>query len=115
MSWTVTIGGLLYNVVIILAVYIWIKVRAKRLGVSEDFILSGRDFPWYVCAATISLTALGGGHINGLTAQAWDTGVATIWFCLAQGVVFIILCRFTAPWFIRMGVVTIPDMLGRMF
>jgi SSS family solute:Na+ symporter len=115
MSWAVTIGGLLYNVVIILAVYAWIKIRAGRLHVTEDFILSGRDFPWYVCAATISLTSLGGQHINGLTAQSWSTGVATIWFCLAQGVVFTVLCRFMAPWFIRMRVVTVPDMLGRMF
>lgn len=115
MSWTVTIGGLLYNVVIIFAVYTWIKVSAKKKGVSEDFILSGRNLPWYVVASTISLTALGGGHINGLTAQGWNTGVATIWFCLAQGIVFIILTRFMAPWFIRMGIVTIPDMLGKMF
>ena len=115
MSWTVSIGGLLYNVVIIIGVYIWIKARAKKLNVTEDFILSGRDFPWYVCAATISLTSLGGQHINGLTAQSWSTGVTSIWFCLAQGVVFTVLCRFMAPWFIRMGVVTVPDMLGRMF
>ena len=115
MSWTVSIGGLLYNVVIIIGVYIWIKARARKLNVTEDFILSGRDFPWYVCAATISLTSLGGQHINGLTAQSWSTGVTTIWFCLAQGVVFTVLCRFMAPWFIRMGVVTVPSMLGRMF
>ena len=57
MSWTVSIGGLLYNVVIILAVYIWIKIRAKRLNVTEDYMISGRDFPWYVCAATISLAS----------------------------------------------------------
>ncbi|NLL51432.1 MAG: hypothetical protein GX248_01860 [Peptococcaceae bacterium] len=115
MSWLVTIGGLLYNVVIILIVYACIKVSAKRKGVSEDFILSGRNVPWYAVAATIALTSLGGGHINGLTAQGWNTGVATIWFCLAHGVVFIILCRFMAPWFIRMRIVTIPDMLGKMF
>ena len=59
MSWTVSTGGLLYSLVVIPGVYKWIKIRAQRLDVTEDSILSGRDFPWYVCAATISLASFG--------------------------------------------------------
>jgi Na+/proline symporter len=72
MNWFVTIGGIAYNVIIILAVYAWIASRRKHLKEGEeDFILSGRKLPWFAVAACQALTALGGGHINGLSAQSW--------------------------------------------
>jgi Na+/proline symporter len=69
MNWFVTIGGIAYNVIIIFAVYTWISYRRKKTGVEEDFVLSNRKLPWLAVAATQALTALGGGHINGLTSS----------------------------------------------
>jgi SSS family solute:Na+ symporter len=116
MVWVITIGGLLYNVIIIGLVTMMIERRKRMLGdVKDDFVTSGRNLPWYVVSATIALTTLGGGHINGLPAQAWGTGEATIYYCIAHGIVYIILLRFLAPWFLRMNYVTIPSMLGSMY
>ena len=115
MRWGVLICGLLYNVVIIAIVTIWLKVHAKKHNLSEDFILSGRDLPWYVVGATVALTGIGGGHINGLTAQAWGTGYTTLWYCIAHGFAFTLMLRLIAPWFRRMGFTTIPDCFNKMF
>lgn len=115
MNWVVMICGLLYNVVIIAIVTIWLKSRAVRTNVSDDFILSGRNLPWYVVGATVALTGIGGGHINGLTAQAWGTGYTTIWYCVAHGFAFTLMLRLIAPWFRRMGFTTIPDCFKKMF
>jgi SSS family solute:Na+ symporter len=115
MNWFVTIGGIAYNVIIIFAVYIWISYRRKKTGVEEDFVLSNRKLPWLAVAATQALTALGGGHINGLTFQSWNTGVATIWYCIGTGLMFLFILRFNGIWYRRLGCVTLNDMFGKMF
>lgn len=70
---------------------------------------------WFACAASMALTALGGGHINGLSAQSWSTGVATIFYCLGHGLFFIIVMRYSGLWYRRMGCDTVNQLFGRMF
>lgn len=116
MNWFVTIGGIAYNIIIILVVYAWIAARRRRLKEGEeDFILSGRNLPWFAVAACQALTALGGGHINGLAAQSWGTGMATIWYCIGHGIMFCIIMRFAGVWYRRVGAVTLNELFGKMF
>jgi SSS family solute:Na+ symporter len=71
--------------------------------------------PWFAVAATQALTALGGGHINGLSAQSWGTGMATIWYCIGHGIMFMIIMRFAGVWYRRVGAITLNEMFGKMF
>lgn len=116
MHWFVTIGGLAYNVIIVLACYAVIMWRRKRRGdTEEDFLMGGKQLGWFACAASMALTSLGGGHINGLSAQSWETGVATIFYCIGHGFFFLFALRFCGIWYRRMGCSTINDVFGRMF
>lgn len=116
MHWFVTIGGLAYNVIIVLACYAVIKLRRRRRGdTEEDFLMGGKQLGWFACAASMALTSLGGGHINGLSAQSWETGVATIFYCIGHGFFFLFALRFCGIWYRRMGCSTINDVFGRMF
>lgn len=116
MHWFVTIGGLAYNLIIVLVCYAVISMRRKRKGVTEeDFLTGGKQMGWFACAASMALTSLGGGHINGLPAQSWATGVATIVFCIGHGFFFLFALRFCGIWYRRMGCSTINDVFGRMF
>ncbi|MCD8331996.1 MAG: sodium:solute symporter family protein [Oscillospiraceae bacterium] len=116
MNWFVTIGGLAYNLVIIaICTGIIVSRRKKRLNQEEDFLMGGKQMGWFACAASIALTSLGGGHINGLTAQSWSTGVSTIFYCIGHGFFFLFALRFCAIWYRRMGCSTINEVFGRMF
>ena len=116
MNWFVTIGGIAYNFVIIVLCSIFIFMRRKRQGLQEgDFLFGGRQMGWFGCAATLALATLGGGHINGLSAQSWVTGVATNFFCLGTGFFFILVCRYTGVWYRRMGCESVTDLFGMMF
>ena len=115
MNWFVTIGGIAYNLIIIFVVYAFIRWKQSKTGVEDDFVLSSRKLPWLAVAATQALTALGGGHINGLAFQSWNTGIATIWYCIGTGFMFIIILRFNGIWYRRFGCVTLNDMFGKMF
>lgn len=116
MNLFVTIGGILYNVVIIAVCTVVILIkRKKQKGFEEDFLFGGKKMGWFACAASMALTGIGGAHINGLPAQAWDTGVATISFCLGMGCFFLIVMRYTGVWYRRMGCSTINEMFGKMF
>lgn len=114
-NWPVAIGILVYNLVIVLAVSGWIKIRAKTHNIEEDFILSGRNLPWYVIAATNALTCIGGGHIMGLTGQSWHTGFATMWFSFSMCLSFTFIMQYVGPWFRRMGFVTVAHMFEVVF
>lgn len=116
MNWFVTIGGIGYNFVIIIICTLIIYARRKRkAGHEEDFLFGGKKMGWFACASSLALATLGGGHINGLSAQSWATGVATNFFCLGTGIFFILVCRYTGVWYRRMGCSTITDLFGRMF
>lgn len=116
MNWFVTIGGLAYNLVIIAIVTVVIKIKQKKSGVKqEDFVMGGKQMGWFACAASMALTSLGGGHINGLSAQSWTSGVSTIWYCLGHGIFFMFALRFCGVWYRRMGCSTINEVFGRMF
>jgi SSS family solute:Na+ symporter len=116
MNWFVTIGGIAYNIVIILVCTAVIMAKRKaREGYKEDFLFAGRSLGWFTCAAGMALTALGGGHINGLTAQSWSTGVATMFYCFAHGFFFIIVMRYVGIWYRRMGCSTVNELFGKMF
>lgn len=114
-NWLLASGVLIYNIVIILVVSGWIRIRAKTHNIKEDFILSGRNLPWYVIAATNALTCIGGGHIMGLTGQSWETGVATMWFSISMCLSFILIMQYVGPWIRRMGFVTTAGMFSGMF
>jgi len=116
MNWFVTIGGIAYNFVIIIicSVYIFVKRRRQR-NHAEDFLFGGKKMGWFACASTLALATLGGGHINGLSAQSWVSGVAANFFCLGAGFFFIIVCRYTGVWYRRMGCSSVADMFGKMF
>jgi len=78
-------------------------------------MLSGRRLHWLPVAAAVSLTALGGGHINGLAIWSWDQGVAAFAFGAGCGVAMIINLRYVGVWFRRFGTTTINNMFGKIF
>ena len=69
MNQAVTIGGIAYNFIIIAICTIFIFMRRRKRKAQEDFMFGGRQMGWFAIAASIALTALGGGHINGMTGQ----------------------------------------------
>jgi SSS family solute:Na+ symporter len=111
----VTIGGIAYNFIIILICSLIIISRRKKSNREEDFLFGGRQMGWFAIAASMALTALGGGHINGLSAQSWGTGVATIFYCFGAGLCLVIIMRFTGVWYRRSGCHTVNEMFGKLF
>lgn len=111
----VTIGGIAYNFIIIAVCSIFIIGRRKRANREEDFLFGGRQMSWFAIAASMALTALGGGHINGLSAQSWGTGVATIFYCFGAGLCLVIIMRWTGVWYRRSGCHTVNEMFGKLF
>lgn len=116
MNWVVTIGGIAYNLIIIAICSAFILLKRKRsANQHEDFLFGGKQMGWFACAASIALTALGGGHINGLSAQSWATGVSTIWYCFGSGVMILIICRYCGIWYRRSGLNTTNELFATMF
>ncbi len=116
MNWFVTIGGIAYNLVIIAVCTAFIIYRRRKKSTNqEDFLFGGKRMGWFACAASIALTALGGGHINGLAYQSWHTGVATIFYCFGAGLCIVLQMRYVAVWYRRSGCNSVNELFGKMF
>ena len=115
MNQFVTIGGIAYNFIIIAVCTIFIFMRRRRRQAQEDFMFGGKQMGWFAIAASIALTALGGGHINGLSFQSWVDGVGVIWYCFGAGLCLVIVMRFTGVWYRRSGCFTVNEMFGKLF
>ena len=114
-NWSLASGALAYNFVVIILVTLWIKSRLRANKIEEDFILSGRNLPWYVIGVCNALTCIGGGHILGLTGQSWHTGFATMWFSISMCMSFVLIMMYVGPWLKRTGFVTISGMFETLF
>jgi SSS family solute:Na+ symporter len=115
MNWFVTIGGIAYNFIIIAVCSAYILIRRKKANTEEDFLFGGKQMGWFACAASIALTALGGGHISGLSYQSWIAGGAVIGVCFGAGLCLVIIMRWTGIWYRRSGCNTVNEMFGKLF
>ncbi|MDR2302295.1 MAG: sodium:solute symporter family protein, partial [Deltaproteobacteria bacterium] len=82
---------------------------------SGQFILAGRNIPWYVIAVTMALTVLGAPHIFGLLEMSYNLGAIAVWFGLAHVSLLVVATLCTANWVRRANVSTMPEMLSKIF
>ncbi|MDR1797455.1 MAG: sodium:solute symporter family protein [Clostridiales Family XIII bacterium] len=111
----ILVGIIAYNVIVIVAVSIWLAIRKKTHALEDDYILSGRQLPAFVVGATQALTILGGGHIMGLTGQAQVSGIATWCYPLAHAFTLFLILYFYGPWMRRLGVTTVGEAFSIMW
>lgn len=116
MNYTVLIAVILYEIVLIGGIALWLTLR-NRGHDSEDvgFELGGRNLPLVVIIPTLALTVLGTAHILGVFELSWFIGAASLWFGLANAMALAIVCISTGVWARRMGVITVSEMLEKLY
>lgn len=119
MKWELIIPVILYELIVICGISFllnWLGKRNKQKNThSADFVNAGGSLGPLAVAASLSLSALGGGHIIGLAAQAPSTGVGTYWYCLSSAIMVAIILCFTGVWYKRMHTPTVKYMFERLY
>ncbi|WP_372738307.1 sodium:solute symporter [Neptunomonas sp.] len=112
---TVVILVLFYNVVVIggIGFYIWWRERHEHTTI--DMALGGRSAGVATMSVTLAITYLGSAHVYGLMEMSFIMGAVALWFSFAHTILMCVMCLGTGPWIRRIGVSTIPELLGLLF
>ena len=118
MNLTVVICVILYEILVIIGVsYLltyFMKKKNQELS-GADFTHSSGSMGMLATGATMALTSLGGGHILGMPGQSPVTGIGTYWYILSSGMMLIILCCYTGPWYMRLKVTTVTEFFEKLY
>lgn len=112
---TVLILVLIYNAIVIGGIGWYLKWKDSKTNTVTDMALGGRDAGVAMLSVTLAITYLGSAHVYGLMEMSFALGAVALWFCFAHTILICVICLGTGRWIRRLGVSTIPELIGNMF
>lgn len=103
--------GLYFSIVFVIG---WWCSRRKEETTTEYF-LAGRDVGFIAIGGSLFATNIGSEHLVGLAGTGADSGLAVGHFELLACFILIILAWVFVPFYLRAGVVTMPEFLERRY
>ena len=107
LDWIVGGGALVMN----LMLGLWLAIRARRPGSSDDFFLAGRRLTWPIVGASLLATNIGAEHMVGLCGDAYRYGFCAGAIELTTGICLGIASAILIPYYFKNRVFTIPEFL----
>ena len=110
----------LYDYIILFAYFIvllsvgFIKGKGKRAS-SEEYFISKGTLPWWVIAAAFVTTGMNTEQLIGQNGMGYTIGLTMVnWYIIALFVYTALIFVFL-PIYMRNGIVTMPEFLGRRY
>ena len=107
LDWMIGGGTLVFNILLGL----WLAMRHRQSGSSDEFFLAGRRLTWPVVGASLLATNIGAEHMVGLCGDAYRYGFCAGAIELTAGFSLGIAVAFLIPYYIKNQVFTIPEFL----
>ncbi len=92
----------------------WWAARGRREQ-STDYFLAGRNNGWFVVGASMFASNIGSEHLVGLAGTGAKSGMAVGHFEWLSSLIALILGWLFVPFYLRSGVVTMPEFLERRY
>jgi len=101
----------------VFAVAIWAtwKEKYREKETSADYFLAGRHAGWFVIGASLFASNIGAEHLVGLAGTGASNGVAVGQFEVQASLMLLLLGWLFVPFYLRSGVLTMPEFLERRF
>lgn len=101
--------------VLVFGVAIWAMVRERTRNTSQDYFLAGRDSGWFIIGGSLFASNIGSEHLVGLAGTGATSGVAVAQFEILASLILLLLGWLFVPFYLRSGVVTMPEFLERRY
>jgi len=88
---------------------------SKRTGTTEDYFLAGRSLTWWLVGLSLFASNVSSSTLVGLSSAAFDSGISVYNYEWMAALVLILVLVFFLPFYLRSGVYTMPEFLGRRF
>lgn len=93
----------------------WWVTRKDTEAKADDFFLGGRSLTGWVIAGSLLLTNLSTEQIVGLNGSSYKEGILVMAWETLAAVAMVITALFLLPRYLRGGLTTVPQFLGRRF
>jgi SSS family solute:Na+ symporter len=94
----------------------YVVARAKQTRSSpQEYFLAGRHTGWFVIGASLFASNIGSEHLVGLAGTGAASGVAVGQFEVLASLILLLLGWVFVPFYVRSGVVTMPEFLERRY
>ncbi len=90
---------------------LWLALRARRSGTSDEFFLAGRRLTWPIVGASLLATNIGAEHMVGLCGDAYRYGLCAGANELTATISIGVAAAILIPYYLRNQVFTIPEFL----
>jgi len=102
--------------IVVFGVAFWVTQREKSTReTSAGYFLAGRNVGWFVIGASLFASNIGSEHLVGLAGTAAASGVAVAQFEILASLILLLLGWVFVPFYIRSGVLTMPEFLERRY
>lgn len=91
------------------------RLQKKMKGGVTVYLLAGRQLPTIMVATMLAGLAIGGVSTVGVAQNAYTSGISAGWYNAAWGTAGIVVGIFAARYLRSLQVITIPEMMGKMF
>ncbi|QIN30188.1 sodium:solute symporter family transporter [Brevibacterium luteolum] len=82
---------------------------------SADFIVAGRNMPWWLIAGSLLASSTSGATFFGMVSNYYREGFHTHWVILGIAASWVVTCFLIGPRLRRFGGYTIPEYLSKRF
>jgi len=90
-------------------------LKIKKVDNADDYLVAGRQAPWYLIFATLGATVIGGGASIGAVGKTYEWGMLMVFVSTGTFLHFIFSGLIVAPHFRRWELYTVAGFFGRRF
>lgn len=98
----------------LVAIIAWVAYKQQGSS-SSDYFLAGRNLEWIAVAASLFMSNIGSEHLVGLAGTGAASGLAVGHFEWLACFILLLLGWLFVPFYLRSGVVTMPEFLERRY
>ena len=102
-------------IVAFIALIVWWALRNQKNSNAGDYFLAGKSQNWLVIGLSLFAASISSSTLIGHSGEAFISGFAVFNYNVGAVFVIVFVSLFFLPFYIKSGIYTIPEYLGRRF
>lgn len=94
---------------------IWWALKNRKNENASEYFLAGKSQNWFVVGSSLFAASVSSSTLMGHSGEGFISGIAVFNYNVGAIFVIIFVSLFFLPFYIKSGIYTIPEYLGRRF
>ncbi len=94
---------------------IWWALKNRKSANANDYFLAGKSQNWFIIGLSLFAASVSSSTLMGHSGEGFISGIAVFNYNVGAVFIIIFVALFFLPFYIKSGIYTIPEYLGRRF